>query len=171
MTTWRGRTRDGTFAVHLPASVLDALSRYCCDAGSVETGGILIGSYSNDLAVALVSEATPPPADSKRGRSWFVRGVRGLSETLSKRWKAKQRTFYIGEWHFHPANHIEPSSDDFAQMIRISRAREYQCEEPVLLIMGASKHDVGGRPFRAFVCPRGDVPVEFLAEEGSKDEP
>ena len=142
------------------ASVLSALDRYCRDAGSVETGGILVGRYSDDLALAIVREATPPPTDSKRGRSGFVRGVSGLSEMLGKRWRARERTFYIGEWHFHPASHVEPSGDDFAQMIQISRAREYDCKEPLLLILGASKCE-GQRIFRAFVCQAEEAPMEL----------
>jgi integrative and conjugative element protein (TIGR02256 family) len=164
MKTWKGRTADGTFGVELQDSVLGALDRYCHDAGSVETGGILIGRYSDDLALAIVREATPPPKDSTRGRSWFVRGVSGLREMLGKRWSAKERTFYIGEWHFHPANHVEPSSDDFAQMIEISEAREYDCKEPLLLILGATKHG-GQRIFRAFVCLAEVEPMELRQAE------
>jgi integrative and conjugative element protein (TIGR02256 family) len=160
MRTWRGQTEDGAFAVEIQASVLLALDRYCHDAGAVETGGILIGRYSEDLALAIVREATLPPADSKRGRSWFVRGVSGLREMLGKRWRAKERTFYIGEWHFHPASHVEPSSDDFSQMIQISRASEYDCKEPLLLIFGAGKHD-GDRILRVFVSPAAGAPMEF----------
>lgn len=160
MKTWKGRTEDGTFAVELQASVLGALDRYCRDAGSVETGGILIGRYSDDLNVAFVLEATQPPTDSKRGRSWFVRGVSGLSELLGKRWRAKERTFYIGEWHFHPAVHVEPSGEDFSQMIEIRRVEAYDCKEPLLLIFGASSHK-GQRTFRAFVCPKEQAPLEF----------
>lgn len=161
MKTWKGRTADGTFAVELQESVLSVLDSYCRDAGSVETGGILIGCYSDDLTLAIVSEATPPPTDSKQSRFWFVRGVSGLREMLHARWRAKERTFYIGEWHFHPVNHVEPSSEDFGQMIEISRGREYDCKEPLLLILGASSYD-RRRIFRAFVCPAEESPKEFL---------
>lgn len=161
MMTWRGKTVDGTFAVEFQASVLSALERYCRDAGSSETGGILVGRYSDDLSLAIVREATPPPADSKRGRSWFVRGVNGLRELLGKRWRAKERTFYVGEWHFHPVNHVEPSSDDFTQMLEISHTREYDCKEPLLLIVGAGKHE-GQRIFRAFVCPADEAAKELM---------
>lgn len=164
MNMWRGRTVDGAFAAELEVSVFGALDRYCRDAGSVETGGILIGRYSDDRAVAIVREATPPPTDSKRGHSWFVRGVNGLREMLGKRWQAKARTFYIGEWHFHPASHVEPSSDDFVQMLEISRNREYDCREPLLLILGAGKHG-GHRDFRAFVCPAQGVPLELHGDQ------
>lgn len=161
MTDWSGRTIDGTFAVQFPATVLRALDRYCLEAGSSETGGILIGRYSEDLSVAIVREATPPPSDSRRGRSWFLRGVNGLRDILGKRWRAKERTHYLGEWHFHPVAHVEPSGDDFAQMGEISHAKEYDCKEPLLLILGAGQRQ-GQRMFRAFVCPAEGVPLELL---------
>lgn len=161
MTGWKGQVVDGTFTMHLEPPVLRALDRYCRDAGSWETGGILIGRYSEDLAVAIVGEATPPPSDSRRGRSWFVRGVNGLREMLGNRWRAMERTYYVGEWHFHPVAHVEPSGDDFAQMREISHTKEYDCKEPLLLICGAS-HRQGQRTFRAFVCPAGRAPVELL---------
>lgn len=164
MKTWKGRTDDGAFAVDLQASVLGALDRYCRDSGSVETGGILIGRYSDDFTLAIVQEATSAPTDSKRGHSWFVRGVSGLREMLGKRWSARLRTYYVGEWHFHPANHVEPSGDDFAQMIEISRAREYECKEPLLVILGATKHE-GQRIFRVFVCPAEKTPMELRRAE------
>lgn len=160
MMIWKGKTEDGRFALEFKASVLGALDRYCRDSGSSETGGILVGRYSEDLSVAIVLEATPPPTDSKRGRSWFVRGVNGLRELLGKRWRSKERTFYVGEWHFHPVDHVEPSGDDFAQMIEISQAREYDCKEPLLLILGAGLRE-GQRTFRAFVCASGDEPMEL----------
>jgi integrative and conjugative element protein (TIGR02256 family) len=168
MKPWKGRTEDGAFAVELQPSVLAAVDQYCCDAGPKETGGILIGRYSDDLALAIVREATPPPTDSKRSHSWFLRGVLGLREMLDKRWRAKERTFYVGEWHFHPASQIEPSGEDIAQMNRISRAREYDCKEPLLIILGASRNE-GQRSFRAFVCPAAEnAPLELRRVEADR---
>ena len=137
------------------------MNRLCHDAGTSETGGILIGSYSDDLSVAFVREATPPPSDSRRGPSWFVRGFGDLRNVLSKRWRAKPRTHYLGEWHFHPAVLVEPSDEDFAQMVEISTAKQYNCREPLLLIVGAVGKD-RSQPLRAFVCPAGGKPLECL---------
>lgn len=160
MKTWQGQTADCEFAVELQGSVLKALDQYCSDAGSLETGGILIGYYTNGSLLAIIREATPPPPDSKRGRSQFERGVTGLRKLLGKRWLAKERTFYLGEWHFHPASCVEPSSQDFAQMIEISQARRYDCKEPLLLILG-NKSLTGKRPLRIFICLATGNVVEF----------
>lgn len=162
MTDWQGKTVTSSFAVEIQAPALRALDRLCRDAGTTETGGILIGRYSDDLAVAIVYQATPPPADSRRGRSWFVRGVSGLRDMLGKKWRAKERSYYLGEWHFHPVAHVEPSPDDFHQMLEISHAKEYDCKEPLLLILGAGQRQ-GQRTFRAFVCPADGTPLELKA--------
>ncbi|MCW5830676.1 MAG: Mov34/MPN/PAD-1 family protein [Deltaproteobacteria bacterium] len=162
MMTWKGKTEGGRFAVELPDTVINALDRYCREAGSSETGGILIGRHSADLSVATVYEATPPPSDSRRGRSWFLRGVNGLREMLHKRWRAVERTHYLGEWHFHPVAHIEPSSDDFEQMIEINNSKDYDCKEPIMLILGTGERQ-RQRPFRAFVCPDDGPPLELIA--------
>ncbi len=168
MTDWEGQTVDGTFAVEFQATVLRTLEHHCREAGSSETGGILIGRYSGDLSLAVVLEATPPPSDSRRGRSWFVRGVNGLRDTLGKRWRAKERTYYVGEWHFHPVDHVDPSGDDFAQMFEISHAKDYDCKEPLMLILGAGQRQ-GQRTFRAFVCPASGAPLELLPRVGTAD--
>lgn len=161
MTAWRGTTADAIYSVEIHRAVLDALDQCCRDAGSVETGGVLIGRYSDDSSIALVTEATAQPDDSEQGRFFFVRGKRGLRSLFDQRWKAQPRTFYVGEWHYHPANHVEPSDQDFDQMASIGHARNYHCKEPLLLILGASGHD-GDRSLRAWVCPSRGAPSELL---------
>jgi integrative and conjugative element protein (TIGR02256 family) len=161
MTTWTGRTSDGTYGLLIEEPALRDLDRMCRDARAVETGGVLVGRYSADLAMAIVREATPPPSDSRRGRSWFERGVAGLREMLGQRWRSKERTYYVGEWHFHPAPRVVPSSDDFSQMVQIAHAEQYDCKEPLLVIFGASESQ-GARSLRAFVCPAGSSPMELL---------
>jgi hypothetical protein len=89
--------------------------------------------------MAIVYEVTPPPTDSRRGRTWFNRGVAGLRDMLARRWRAKHRTHYLGEWHCHPASIIVPSAEDFSQMVTIAKADEYKCREPLLVILGTSK--------------------------------
>lgn len=161
MTDWRWQTVDGTFAMELQALARSTLNRQCQEAGSSETGGILIGRYSDDLSLAIVIEATPPPLDSRRGSTWFVRGVSGLRDMLGKRWRSKERTYYVGEWHFHPASRIAPSQEDFSQMVQIAQAEEYDCKEPLLIILGADESH-GTHSLRAFVCPVGGSPLELL---------
>lgn len=148
------------YALRIAAEAWRQIDRECSRSGTVETGGVLVGHYSNDQATALVTEALPPPKDSARGASWFHRGVVDLRALLAERWKSQLRTYYIGEWHYHPASVVEPSGDDLAQMHAISVDPRYRCQEPVMMIVGNGAES-GARPVRAFVFPQGVPFIEF----------
>lgn len=161
MTEWHGWTDDGAYGCRISASATRSMDRICRDAGDTETGGILVGRYADDATVAHVVEATPPPRDSQRGRTWFARGVLGLRQLLARRWAARERDHYLGEWHFHPCDVVVPSAVDLSQMTTIALADEYQCPQPVLMIVGRRTAQ-RGRPMRVFVSPRGEPAREIL---------
>lgn len=152
------------YALQLSAESWRQIDRECSRSGSLETGGILVGYYSKDAATALVTEALPPPKDSARGRSWFHRGVAGLRNLLTKRWQSEIRTYYVGEWHYHPAGTVEPSRDDLSQMHTVNADPRYRCREPIMIIVGNGQI-CGERPVRAFVFPHGDPFIEFQASD------
>lgn len=148
------------YALSVSAATWKQIDHECVRSGPNETGGILVGHYTTDESTAVVTEALPPPRDSSRGRRWFHRGVAGLRGLLARRWESRICIYYIGEWHFHPASIVEPSSDDLAQMYGINSDPRYQCREPVMLIVGKAQHGEK-RPVRAFVFPQGEQHIEF----------
>ena len=119
-----------------------------------------MGAYSDDLHTAYVSEATPPPLDSRRGRSWFQRGTHGLRSLLEARWSGSPRTHYIGEWHFHPANVPSPSHQDIQEMRSVARNPNYQCTTPILMVLYPNGH--GGWATAAYVFVCNDRRVETV---------
>ncbi len=104
-----------------------------------ETGGIVLGQYSDNLSIANVRNVTGPPSDSKSGRTWFVRGINGLKKLLYRLWEDK--IYYLGEWHFHPKSKPKPSFQDISQMKKIATDQQYQCPEPILIIIGGTSED------------------------------
>ncbi|MBK1724152.1 Mov34/MPN/PAD-1 family protein [Thiocystis violacea] len=148
------------YALRIAAESWRQIDSECSRSGAVETGGILVGHYTNGQSTAFVTEALPPPKDSARGTSWFHRGVAGLRGLLAKRWESEHRTYYIGEWHYHPASIVEPSGDDLAQMYAINADPRYRCREPVMIIVG-KEGEGGERPVRVFVFPHGVPFIEF----------
>ncbi|QKK07480.1 MAG: Mov34/MPN/PAD-1 family protein [Planctomycetota bacterium] len=129
------RSSDRRFGVRLSQAVVSSMLEQCLRSGKNETGGILVGRYSEDLSLAIVSRACPSPSDTRAGRRWLVRGVSGLATLLADLW-GRGREHYLGEWHFHPFAPPTPSGADIQQMKSISRSKQYQCREPVLLIIG-----------------------------------
>jgi integrative and conjugative element protein (TIGR02256 family) len=157
------------YALQVTTVSWEQINRECGRSEAIETGGILVGHYANEGSTAVVTEALPPPKDSARGRSWFHRGIAGLRGLLARRWESQVRTYYVGEWHYHPASIVEPSADDLAQMYGINADPRYRCQEPVMLILGQARHGEE-RPVRAFVFPQGERHLEFEPRPNNADD-
>jgi integrative and conjugative element protein (TIGR02256 family) len=158
------RSDDGRFGIELRAKHVTFLVAECQKARNEETGGILIGHYSPDHAMAFVTEVTSAPIDSKRGATWFDRGVQGLKDKLRTSWR-KAGTFYLGEWHFHPGAAPNPSHVDSSQMANIARSPEYSCPEPILLIVGGDEKQ---RNVAGFVYEKGTQRVALSVFDKEK---
>jgi len=152
-------TQTGNLSLVIDSKPWQSIEDQCRKAKDCETGGVLIGYYSEDTTTAVITEISAPPHDSDRGPTWFHRGVAGLKQLLLRRWKSVKRTYYLGEWHYHPSTLIEPSGDDLDQMLKINCAPNYQCREPIMLIIG--QNVTGTRQVRAFVFPRELPYVEY----------
>lgn len=145
------------YTVTLCLPSLQQIIAECIKAGANETGGILIGHYSDDGSTAIIFEATARPADSLAGRTTFQRGTKGLRSLLQSRWKTGK--YYVGEWHFHPGGLPEPSSNDFESMRNIAANPNYQCPEPVMIILGGAP--AGSYSLSACVFPFRDSPIRL----------
>jgi hypothetical protein len=111
------------------------MRRFCLASRDAETGGILIGRYSDDRSMAFVEQVTGPPPDSRRAFATFFRGVKGLQELLDRLWAKPDKRYYLGEWHYHLSPILTPSRDDVMQMGRIASSNSYACPEPILVIV------------------------------------
>lgn len=167
MTTYKyWKTNQGEYLLEINSDVLNFLEFECSKVNGRETGGILLGYYSDDSSTAIITEATIPPRDSSCGYNWFQRGIAGLKSLLIHRWKnSSRRIFYIGEWHFHPAQMVIPSSEDYKQMQEISNSENYQCKEPIMLIIGNRINST--RHIRVFVFPCGGITREYYPTEST----
>lgn len=123
--------------VELQPAAMRTILTNSVKSGRNETGGILIGRYTDNGRTAVIVEATPRPRGSRFGWAWFQRSNAGLNKILDQRWK--DGLHYLGEWHFHPGGSPSPSGPDIVSMQSISSNRQYHCREPILLI-------IGGRP-------------------------
>jgi len=155
----RQETNNAEYALVVEHEPWHCIELECTKAQDRETGGILIGYYTEDESTAIITEASAPPRDSIGGGNWFQRGLAGLKTLLLRRWNQKQRMYYLGEWHYHPTMHIEPSHEDIHQLWEIRASPNYHCQEPIMLIVGQATDGV--RPVRLFVFPRGKRYFEY----------
>jgi integrative and conjugative element protein (TIGR02256 family) len=146
------RSRDYRFGLTLGQAQVRTLLRFTRTAGAKETGGVLVGRYSEELDLAYITQVSAPPRDSKAGGYSFERGYQGLQAWLLKLWRAPEPTYYLGEWHFHPYASPEASGPDREQMRSIAASASYACPEPVLLILGGDPK--GAWDVRAYVFPQ-----------------
>lgn len=131
---------DRRFGMKLSRAIIKRLLSHCAAAGALETGGILLGHYSEVRDLAVVKRVCGPPPDSVSGRTYFHRGIKGLQRLLDRLWLQKE--YYLGEWHFHPHASPTPSGTDAAQLEAFSKDVTLKCPEPILLIIGG---DPNGR--------------------------
>lgn len=134
-------SKDHRVAVAIPRKIRRGLLHHCRRAGVKETGGILIGHYTDLRDRAVVTEATGPPLDSIARRFSFVRGLVGLQARVNRAWR--RNDYYLGEWHFHPFASPKPSGLDLAQTITFAKDPQYRCPEPILVVVGGNP-EAGG---------------------------
>jgi len=125
---------DNKFFVEINQLILENIKIECVKTGNKETGGILIGYYSELNTKATISMITGPPNDSIHSESTFERGINGLNNIIDNQWNSNR--YYLGEWHFHPNSSSKPSYTDDLQMKKFANDDLLQCPEPILLIIG-----------------------------------
>jgi integrative and conjugative element protein (TIGR02256 family) len=135
MTTLEFWAENRRFGLRIGEQQTRSLLTKCESADGDETGGVLVGAYTDNFRCAVVDHVSGAPKDSSAGPNWFLRGTRGLQQMLDRFWKGGQG-HYLGEWHFHPNASPQMSNVDADAITRISRSAWYNCPEPILLIIG-----------------------------------
>lgn len=157
----RAASPDGRFGIHLPRHCLGGMLDYAAQDYPRETGGVLLGKYAPSMDVAVVTQITGPPDDSRKARFGFWRGILGLQALLSRLWREQQ--YYLGEWHVHPDGPPIPSETDHEQMRAIAESHSYQCPEPLLVILGFSMASVPASwSAGSYVFPRRRTPIALV---------
>lgn len=153
-------SRDRKFGLILPETHVSLLLALCAQSTPHETGGILAGFYTTAHDCAVVTAVSRAPSDSRHGRTFFLRGVRGLQRWIDYLWRRKHQ-YYLGEWHFHPGGPPRPSCTDTEQMKQFAASPDYQCPEPILVIIGGTPPETW--TVGAYVFPRDQGIVELLS--------
>jgi integrative and conjugative element protein (TIGR02256 family) len=154
-------TEDRRFTVYFKDSLLNKILNHCERASGLETGGILVGYYSNSL-VAHITQLSGPPLGSAASPFSFSRGIVGLQPWLNKLWYSRPKIYYLGEWHYHPGSSPQPSNQDATEMALISLAPRYRCPEPLLFIVGGVVPTALEKSLHLHLPSSGLVPLQQI---------
>jgi proteasome lid subunit RPN8/RPN11 len=148
---YRVRELDG-WTVSVSDEVVQSIYAARQAAGSLETGGILVGTWDRVRQRAYIVGNYDPPPDSVSSQTGFVRGAMGVYKTLNAVETSTARNLtYVGEWHSHPPGHSSrPSADDRNLLRWIGDVLAYLDVPPLMAIggedgfrvlMGSSRED------------------------------
>lgn len=154
----RWSSLDSKFTLQISNDLIFKLSCFADDANDIETGGIIVGRYSNDNSKAFITDFIPPATDTIKEKYSIRRGNKGLRNLLKSLWSQNDRVYYVGEWHYHPELLVNPSTVDLDQMKEISNNPSYQCKAPLMVIIGKGKE--GLHDIKVMVFPFGE-PIQL----------
>jgi hypothetical protein len=119
----RDRRGQSHTLVRISSSVHERILAEVSRWSKVETGGILLGRFSEAAQAFYVVDLLAAPEDSKRSVTKFVLGTRGVRKALRSYSESSNNTLYsLGTWHSH-LSASDPSARDFetAGAIEFSR--------------------------------------------------
>lgn len=131
------KSEHKNYGLRIYAKEFEKILEMCTKSGRLETGGRLMGYYTTRRDLAIVTDVLAPTEDTKHGLFSLSLGINGLNVLFNYLWH-KRRIYYIGDWHFHPYSSPEPSGTDLAQLKQIAGSKQYNCPEPILLIVGGN---------------------------------
>jgi [CysO sulfur-carrier protein]-S-L-cysteine hydrolase len=130
--------------IGLGLQVSESLMKYIYELGKEhypnEFGGVLVGYYSEDQKICIISETILPRSYTSKKYS-FERGHEGLVEKLKTFYDERPSLIYVGEWHTHPDNPPIPSSTDLIALNEIIKYPEVYITNPILLIISITPSD------------------------------
>jgi hypothetical protein len=126
---------DGGHKVRISPRVDEAIRRSIAERPGVETGGVIVGRYSEIGEAFQVVDLMPAPPDSTFSAARFTLGVEGLRPAIKRLRRLTGGSLYvIGTWH----NHLVPSGPSILDAETATRLALRQAF-PVLLLIAHSE--------------------------------
>jgi integrative and conjugative element protein (TIGR02256 family) len=117
-------------------AVLAAIQQLAEGKRGLETGGLLIGYWTDDDRPVVTDVIGPGPGAVHLPRS-FQPDHTWQSEQLANLYaQSGRRRTYLGDWHTHPLGSAEPSRTDRATLRRIAATPAARTPRPLMAIQG-----------------------------------
>jgi integrative and conjugative element protein (TIGR02256 family) len=134
-------------ALYLPRPLLREMVREARDHAPQETGGMLIGYRTSELADAeiVVTGLIGAGPEARRTRNRFEPDGPWQQEQLERIYAQSGRvTTYLGDWHSHPRGGTRLSAIDRATYQRVASDRKARAPHPLVLIIGLRRKPLIG---------------------------
>lgn len=135
--TYTFNFKSGKLKVLLNQYLLKKLSRLAKTNFPNETGGTLLGHYTNSMKIAIITEIIKSGKNTKTSPVSFIRPSDHDNSMENKKIiRAKGKLFYLGEWHSHPKGNPRPSHNDLKSLVGLATHPGVPADTPIMLIIG-----------------------------------
>lgn len=105
----------------------------------LETGGMLIGYWSDDTRDAVIVDTIAPGPAAIHARAAFVSDGEWQQQRLEEIYRHSGRIHtYLGDWHSHPHGEAAPSPRDRHTARVVAAEQHARAPHPITLIVAAS---------------------------------
>lgn len=146
--------RDNIYGacLEIDDTIIDSISSICLESYPNESGGFLVGRYSDDNCTAIVSSVIIPTSYSSTPVS-YERDTNGMEPMWDQLYE--DGLIYLGEWHSHPNGDASYSCKDKQALINIANSKSVKITSPIMLIFGFSKTTI--KQIRAYYFKDGKI--------------
>jgi integrative and conjugative element protein (TIGR02256 family) len=100
-----------------------------------ETGGVLLGYWSNSPVAPVITQALGPGPNAQHARKSFVPDQEFHESEIARLWRSNRHLQYLGDWHSHPNAPGSLSDADIQTLRRIAASRLARAPRPLMLIL------------------------------------
>lgn len=131
------------FSIIINKNVLEEIKKYRqLNLNDMESGGMLIGSITKDEKMLVINEMTFPLKEDIQNRYKFVRSTKH-NQLLREKWLKSEKTLmYLGEWHTHPQDNPEYSSQDYKNWKMLMRDSITFIDYLIFIIAGRKTYKI-----------------------------
>jgi integrative and conjugative element protein (TIGR02256 family) len=102
----------------------------------LETGGVLLGYWSEDHMAAVVTNAVGPGPQAQHDYCSFIPDYDYHCAEIARIYEASGRRYtYLGDWHTHPGGSPRLSRRDRLTLRRIARHEPARVRTPLMLVV------------------------------------
>ncbi len=129
------RKPTGEVRIVVLSDVIARMKQEAIRVGDLETGGVLLGKWSDDGKTLTVTEATSPGPHAIHQEHGFIRDREYCQGQIDRIHSASTGTIdYIGEWHRHGRLGTTPSPTDRESILGLVESSNYDLETALLII-------------------------------------